>query len=134
MRFPFFTNTSAAATGEKDKNDSFRADRGSAQCPVSGAKPHTSDTAQSANTGDDRQAPRCPVAHAPDAINPHNNMPVIDQKPLSSQKSQLSTSRDTSSIPRSATSYYPGIKENEEENGMESFGPMRSIWANDLSL
>jgi len=45
-------------------------------------------------------------------------MPVIDQKPLPSQKSQLSTSRDTSSIPRSATSYYPGIKENEQEYGV----------------
>jgi len=117
MRFPFFTNTSTAPTGEKDQNDSLSS---SPQCPVSSAKPRTSDTAQSTNPGNDRQAPRCPVAHSPDAINPHNNMPVIDQKPLPSQKSQLPTSRDTSSIPRSATSYYPGIKENEKEYGVNN--------------
>ena len=137
MRFPFFTDTSVVATGAKGGNDSLRTDRSSAKCPVSAVKPSPSDRTgsdQSTNAGYDRQVPRCPIAHAPDAVNPHNNMPVIDQTPLPSQNSHLSTSRVTSSIPRSATSYYPGIEDNQKDYGMTFFRLIWKVWANNLLL
>jgi len=94
MRFPFFTSTPAAASGEKDENDSVRGDRSGAQCPVSGAK------TTSIKYGRNPQILETiekfldvPFAHVPNVINPHNNMPVTDQI-IRSHKSQ---SRVTSS-------------------------------------
>lgn len=129
MRFPFAADSSPVSAHTQSGNNSFITDNSSAQCPVRPTTPTRSGFASSMEqlTGskDDQRVARCPVAHAPDAINPHNNMPVLDQLPLPTQTSHLPTSRVTSSIPRSSTSCYPGEKDTHQDGGMiHPFGPI----------
>ncbi|EUC59739.1 cytochrome C and c1 heme-lyase [Rhizoctonia solani AG-3 Rhs1AP] len=51
-------------------------------------------------------AAQCPIPHDPDAINPHNNMPILNQNRAPDQTLDLPTDRTVSSIPRAAGSTY----------------------------
>jgi len=84
MRFPFFTSTSAAASGEKDENDTVRGDRSGAQRNAQlvarnhvhqirsryGRNPQILETIE--------KFLDVLFAHVPNVINPHNNMPVTE--------------------------------------------------------
>ncbi|KAH7335230.1 cytochrome c/c1 heme-lyase [Rhizoctonia solani] len=49
---------------------------------------------------------QCPIPHDPDAINPHNNMPILNQNRAPGQVLDLPVDRTVSSIPRAAGSTY----------------------------
>ncbi|CAE6487800.1 unnamed protein product [Rhizoctonia solani] len=49
---------------------------------------------------------QCPIPHDPDALNPHNNMPILNQNRAPGQIMDLPTNRSVSSIPRAAGSTY----------------------------
>jgi len=117
MIFPFFANASPVSTDPQNGDDnSSTTDLGSAQCPVRAVGGPTCEGPIEELTGskDDQRVSQCPVKHDPDAINPHNNMPVLSQVPLEGQTAPLPTSRATSSIPRSATSVYPGEEKRQD--------------------
>ncbi|CAE7203851.1 unnamed protein product [Rhizoctonia solani] len=51
-------------------------------------------------------AAQCPIPHDPDAINPHNNMPMLNQNRAPGQVLDLPTNRTVSSISRAEGSTY----------------------------
>ncbi|CAE6426231.1 unnamed protein product [Rhizoctonia solani] len=49
---------------------------------------------------------QCPIPHDPNSLNPHNNMPILNQNRSPGQLMDLPTDRSVSSIPRAAGSTY----------------------------